>query len=142
MAAGVAAGAWSITLTGSGCGVNPCVRQGSFDIWTYDQICNYLQDCVAFTGTGVDPHKTIDEPASAANVIAVASWVSKTLWLSWYSATVPVQDAGAAEGAISSFSNLGPDRSCTANCAGAQKPDVAAPGEEIMAAYAAGTATA
>jgi beta-lactam-binding protein with PASTA domain len=136
-------GNWSITLDGSGCGVDVCVTQGLFDIWATDtssQVC-----CVAFTGSFVDAAKSISEPATATNLIAVGSYVTKTSWISRNSVNnVPTQSAFTdALAGISGFSSLGPRRGCSSsNCAAAvQKPDVAAPGEMIMASYAAGTPT-
>ncbi|HEX3743424.1 MAG TPA: FG-GAP-like repeat-containing protein [Bryobacteraceae bacterium] len=127
-------GNWTINVIGSGCGVSPCVVDGRFDIWSTD---------MPFTSVSATRADTINEPASGANLIAVGAYVTKTSWLSLFSSVTPTQGPDMLAN-LSSFSSAGPLRTCsgTACLAPVQKPDVAAPGETILAAYAAGTPTA
>ena len=139
----VPAGNWSVTLTGKGCGTSPCVTNGAVDFWMA-QGCGANNACTAFTS--VDASDTIIQPASGANVIAVASYVTANSWVSRNSvggAPVPEPTPGTL-GDVSWFSAQGPLRRCSndAAClAQVQKPDITAPGEEIMGSYAAGAPT-
>ena len=140
----LAEGTWSITLKGGGCGSDLCVSNGSFDMWTV-QTCNPQQQCIGFIGPLVDPAKSIDVPATANNVIAVGSYVTKTSWIGWGTdlATPVPTTPPATLGTLSLFSSLGPRRTCSSPVCAApvQKPELAAPGEVVMSSYAAGTPT-
>ncbi len=88
---------------------------GKYNAWTFDQ-----GDYFFYLGDGNDS-STLDEPASAHNVISVGSSVSRNSWpseLGPKSETAPV-------GAISSFSGHGPTLD------GRNGIDIVAPGEEI-----------
>ena len=145
IANGVAAipqGAWSIVLTGSGCGANPCVTNGDFDVWA-NSACSTGNGCFAFTSP--DSAKTTGEPASAKNVVSVASYVTRTSWVGWtYNSPLNMTFPDTL-GDISGFSGQGPLRRCSNPAAcliPVQKPDISAPGEEIMSSYAAFSPTA
>jgi subtilisin family serine protease len=83
--------------------------------------------------TLVEAARTVGLAATGKSSIAVASYVSKNEW----DADDGHQVApGSVPGRISSFSSLGPTRD------GREKPDIAAPGEFLTAALAAGSASA
>jgi subtilisin family serine protease len=130
-------GHWTFTLTGSGCASPPCITDGAFDVWVDD---------VASSATFVDhidTAKTVGMPATATQAIAVGGYVTKTVWTS---SNGPATDTLGTVGEITFFSSLGPRRSCSAGnaicTATVQKPELAAPGEEIMSSHASGTSTA
>lgn len=134
-------GVWSLTLTGAGCGFTPCVTKGSFDIWGY---CPGSL-CMSFNPDHVDSNKTITDIAAATDVITAGSYITKDSWVSPGAALV-LEARSEPLGSLSFFSSLGPRRSCSnlaqAACtATVQKPEITAPGEEIMSSYAAGTDT-
>jgi beta-lactam-binding protein with PASTA domain len=136
---GYLSGTWAITLTGAGCGTAPCITQGTFDIWVERPANQPFASLKAF----VDQAKSINEPATSTNLVAVASYITKNSWNG--RGNTPVQSVvdGALTGS-SPFSSLGPRRACSfaANCPAVQKPDLAAPGQMIMSSYAAGSPTA
>lgn len=72
-------------------------------------------------------------PATEERAIAVASWISRA---AYHGQDGPVAPEGLFEGRLSPFSSHGPTRH------GLQKPDIAAPGQYITAALAAGSAKA
>jgi beta-lactam-binding protein with PASTA domain len=132
----VTAGAWKLLVTGSGCATSTC-GTSRFDIWASSTAS------LAFT-SHIDPTSTVSEPATATKVIAVGSYMTKATWPSGVTgssaAGVLPLDTDTLH-AVSNFSSLGPRRSCSnvSACPAVQKPDLAAPGEEIMSSYAAGT---
>lgn len=75
----------------------------------------------------VDSSGTLSSPATANNVVAVASYCSKRQWRR-NDGTFPITDTSCSAGSlgdISVFSNRGPTRD------GRQKPDLTAPGQRI-----------
>jgi beta-lactam-binding protein with PASTA domain len=132
----VTSGAWTLTLTGSGCATSTC-GTSRFDIWASSTAS------LVFTNH-IDPTSTVSEPATATNVISVGSYMTKATWPSGVTgsgvAGIPPLDTDTLR-AISNFSSLGPRRSCSivSACPAVQKPELAAPGEEIMSSFAAGT---
>ena len=85
--------------------------------------------------TLVDATRTLCVPATGPSCIAVGSFVSRNRWTC---ETEPFErtDRLAVTGRISRFSALGPCRD------GRWKPDIAAPGEHVTAAMAAGSSYA
>ncbi|RME43699.1 MAG: hypothetical protein D6791_14835, partial [Chloroflexi bacterium] len=77
--------------------------------------------------TNVDPHMTVGEPGTAHKAITVASYTTKACWPSVEGDRC--FDPEPTLGAISDFSSIGPTRD------GREKPDLAAPGEAITAAF-------
>ena len=131
-------GNWSMILYGSGCGPGPCVITGSFDVWA-KSVCVPQGGCVALIGPPVDTVRSLTTPAPATDLVSVGSYITRT---SWTSRNGLSQSAfGGNVGDLSTFSGLGPRRKCSAAVCAAtvQKPDVVAPGQEIMSSYAAGT---
>lgn len=120
-------GTWNLVLHGDG-----IASSGRFDAW--------LDDSVSTTFTShVDPTMTLTDCATATKPIAVAAYNTK---VSYTSQAGQVQYVGQTTGAISSFSSLGPRRPCTLCPTPPQKPEIAAPGLGIMAAYSANTSPA
>jgi hypothetical protein len=137
-------GAWAINVIGGGCASGPCTFNGSFDIWA-TRTCSPQGACIVFNTPQVTTFTTVGSPGSAPNLVSVASYVTKNSFVSWNTVGSPFIDTAAPTvGDLSYFSSLGPLRVCSNAVCQAQpnKPDVAAPGEEIMGAYAAGTPTA
>ncbi|HUJ78900.1 MAG TPA: S8 family serine peptidase [Nitrospiria bacterium] len=135
----ISIGSWSFTLTGSNCPPpTPCISNGTFDVWIDDTSSN------ATFIDNIDYNKTVGMPGTATEVIAVGAYTTKTTWTS--SAGAAIDTFGTVKD-ITYFSSLGPRRTCsnTSNSictAVVQKPELAAPGEEIMSSHAAGTPTA
>ena len=137
-------GGWAINVIGGGCNSGPCTFNGSFDIWA-TRTCNPQGVCIAFNTPQVTTFTTVGSPGSSPNLISVGSYVTKNSFVSWNTALSPFIDTSAPVlGDLSYFSSLGPLKICSSVVCQAQpnKPDIAAPGEEIMGAYAAGTPTA
>jgi subtilisin family serine protease len=132
-------GDWTFTLTGSGCaGPPPCITNGAFDAWVDDVTSS------AVFNDHVDAAKTIGMPATATQAVAVGAHTTKTSWMS--SVGPAVDGSPDTVGAITFFSSRGPRRTCSASnaicTAAVRKPELTAPGEEIMSSHAAGTPTA
>jgi subtilisin family serine protease len=133
----ITSGTWTFTLTGGGCGLSPCITNGAYDVWVDDIYSN------ATFVDHIDYSKTVGMPATATKVIAVGAYTTKTTWTSGNGTAT---DTYGTVGDITFFSSLGPRRTCsnTGNpicTATVQKPELAAPGEEIMSSHAAGTQT-
>jgi len=73
-----------------------------------------------------DGERTIGSPSSAASVICVASYVTRSEWVDTENR---IRTENVKTGDISVFSSRGPLLN------GARKPDIAAPGEMIVAAF-------
>jgi len=105
-------GTWSVLLRGD------AVEDGRFDAWIERTARDQgLGEQSQFTEASADPSRTISIPGTARRIITVASYVTR-----------PLPGLGAPLGQISTFSSRGPTRY------GAQKPEIAAPGESIVAA--------
>jgi subtilisin family serine protease len=94
---------------------------GSYNAWTFDQ-----GDYFFYDGDGNDT-STLNEPASAHDVISVGSYVTRSTWPS----EAGNQTNGAVVGAISDFSAHGPTLD------GRNGIDIVAPGEEIGSSLSA-----
>jgi subtilisin family serine protease len=88
---------------------------GPYNTWTFDQ-----GDYFFYNGDGND-NSTLNEPASAHDVISVGSYVSRNFWPS----EAGTETEQVATGAISDFSGHGPTLD------GRGGIDIVAPGEEI-----------
>lgn len=120
--------AWQVELRGT------VVAGGHFDAWV-----NGSESKARFT-TNVDTTDTLNDLASAAAPVTVGSYNTKN---SWYSLAGPMSAATTNPlGAIAYFSSSGPIRSCSAaaSCPTVQKPEIAAPGAWIAAAFSGQTA--
>ncbi len=114
-------GNWSLTLQGQ-----RIATDGRWDAWLLTSGVTESGTSEHFSGPYVDPTRTISQPATAYKAISVASYVTtpcqEVLQRQECSETAP------PAGAISPFSSLGPTRD------GRDKPELAAPGQYIMAA--------
>ncbi len=98
---------------------------GQYNTWTFDQ-----GDYFFYDGDGND-NSTLDEPASAHDVISVGSYVSRNSWPS----EAGTETDDATIGAISDFSGHGPTLD------GRNGIDIVAPGEEIGSSLSANAGT-
>jgi hypothetical protein len=110
----LAEGTWKLIFLGQG---------SHFDGWLYDASLPVEITLNANEGN------LIPEPANAHFPIAVASYSTRSEWPSLYQN--PWRPYDVTVGALSAFSSPGPTRD------GREKPDLAAPGEHILAALAA-----
>ncbi len=126
-------GAWTLSLTaaslGPAAGTGPA--PGRWDGWvSTDSLRGLVWRSAADAGTtdGLDAGLTLTEPATAGRAIVAGSYVSKVTWVDADGFTRSYAPS-LSPGALSSFSSRGPTRD------GRQKPDLAAPGQGIVAAY-------
>ena len=123
---------WSFTLTGSR------VTEGKWDAWvepgqfTLNATSLYI----------IDPQDTIDYPGTARGVITVGSYMTRLFWRSGCSACIAYSLAQGKhgiwwttppapdDGALTYSSSMGPTRD------GRMKPELVAPGAQIIAARA------
>ncbi len=104
------------------------VRQGTVHAWGQTRDFDFSRNIFM---AETSPRFSIGMPATEERAISVASFISRAGILPG-GAAVP----GLATGQISPFSSHGPARH------GTQRPDVAAPGQHIVAALAAGSSMA
>lgn len=104
------------------------VRQGTVHAWGQTSDFNLSRNIFMTTAS---PLHSLGMPATEERAISVASFVSRTGILPGGGAV-----AGLTAGGISPFSSNGPTRN------GVQRPDIAAPGQHIVAALAAGSSLA
>jgi subtilisin family serine protease len=108
-------GTWTITLTTTGSSV-------SFDGWISSDLGGSSASL-----PGGNTNETVAMPGTAAGAITAASYVTKWSWTDYTGASWWYGSPDRT-GNISTFSSIGP----TAD--GRQKPDIAAPGQGIVAA--------
>ncbi|WP_026732034.1 S8 family serine peptidase [Fischerella sp. PCC 9605] len=106
----IQSGKWKLLLRGDS------VEVGRYDVWI-SGICKQSR----FLRNSADDSCTITIPGNAKRIITVGSYVIS-------SSTNPQPSTSLEPGNISSFSSRGPTRY------GLQKPEIAAPGEEIISA--------
>jgi len=126
-------GAWTLTLIGN------AVTGGSA---TFSIICGETGAGLTFTtNSGPTITEILTDTSSAKRVIGVAAYSTRYSWNS-LSGQVTNGDMFGPLTDISDFSSRGPRRSCSnaAKCPAVMKPEIAAPGAMIMAAYAFDTA--
>lgn len=95
-----------------------------------------------YTYVAGDSIRTVGLPGTASKIITAASYMDRPSWVSMDGTTYFQTTYGACDGSgsggtslnISLFSSLGP----TANASDLQKPDIAAPGEPIVATLSSG----
>lgn len=104
------------------------VMQGTVHAWGQTEDPNRAFDIFM---QRPDPRVTIGMPATEERAISVASFVSRV-----EIAPGSTSPSGVQLDGISPFSSLGPTRS------GVQRPDVAAPGQHVVASLAAGSSMA
>jgi subtilisin family serine protease len=118
---------WMFTLTGA------IVANGKWNAWT--EPGQYVNNEDSISGRYlIDPSDTIDHPGTATGVITVGSYLSRVLWYSYCSKCVKGQRWGElpapALGDLEAGSGAGPTRD------GRMKPELTAPGANIIAARA------
>ena len=124
-------GAWTLSVHALSVGEND--RKGTpgrWDAWIDPDTkgtVRWLDTASSGTTNGIDLTGTLSEPGTARQAIVVGSYVSRGSWVdvtgtSRQPAPTPVM------GAVSTFSGRGPARD------GLARPDIAAPGEVIVAA--------
>ncbi|MBE7444419.1 MAG: S8 family serine peptidase [Planctomycetia bacterium] len=97
---------------------NNSVSDQFFHIYSFDYTTTF---------TKADPNYTVLTPATADNVLAVASYVTRPIWTNYKGYTFGyIKDITIGE--VSSFSSRGP------RIDGIKKPDIAAPGQGIISA--------
>jgi len=120
----VTPGTWRLRLRGVE------VHNGQVDVWALDN-CQRLD--VMFIGRCVQDTMKIGSPGAAARAITVASYNTR---IRWNDRDGKAQKMGIELNDISDFSSEGPLRN------GSYKPDVAAPGAMIVAAFSADSTVA
>lgn len=83
----------------------------------------------SFTGTALDPTRTVTSPATADSVISSGAYATKVRWTNATGGT-SLYSGSPVVGAAASFSGQGPRRD------GVQRPDVVAPGYGVSSALA------
>lgn len=121
-------GYWQLTTTG----------QGKYDIWSSDILMG-SSDIIIPTTT-VSNYSYPDNEQSIVGywtcsdkVISVACYQNRDQMVAWSSDTINIGTAGYPLYGIASFSSLGPTRT------GIQKPDLTAPGGQVLSAAPIGT---
>jgi len=124
-------GAWTLSVHALSVGENDGkATPGRWDAWIDPDTkgtVRWLDTASSGTTNGIDLTGTLSEPGTARQAIVVGSYVSRGSWVdvtgtSRQPAPTPVM------GAVSTFSGRGPARD------GLARPDIAAPGEVIVAA--------
>jgi subtilisin family serine protease len=118
-------GTWTITLTTTG---NPV----AYDGWINSDLGD---GTTSATLTNGNSNKTVSIPGTASGAITVASYVTKWNWTSSDGTSWIYSGPSDRTGNISTFSGIGP----TAD--GRLKPDIAAPGQGIVAAFSGNDVT-
>jgi hypothetical protein len=113
-------GTWTITLSTTGAST-------TYDAWLDSELGD-----LSATIAGGNNNKTVAMPGTADGAITIASYVTRSVWFDY---TGSGWSYGSTDGAISSFSSIGP----TAD--NRQKPDIAAPGQVIVAALSSNVDT-
>ncbi|MFN8547303.1 MAG: S8 family serine peptidase [Candidatus Eisenbacteria bacterium] len=116
---GAATGVWKLDAT-----AEQVTAGGQVDVYLERNQFNFT-----VTGDALNTDGIVGMPGTATGAITVASYTTKISWASQDGTVGP--NPPPTVGAISSFSSWGPRRD------GAQKPDISAPGEWIMAVKAA-----
>ena len=120
-------GHWQLTTTGT----------GAYDIWSEETLLGtseMLRNIAVPNYTEPDNKQSIVGYWTCSDkVITVGSYQNRTTAVSWTGDTVFVGTAGYPQFGISAFSSLGPTRT------GIQKPNITAPGGQVMSASTLGT---
>ncbi|MBP1655753.1 MAG: hypothetical protein H6Q31_354 [Bacteroidetes bacterium] len=111
-----ATGTWTLSLTNNGASAVTC----------HGWLVARSVGGAYVTLTGGNTERTVSMPATSAAAITVGSYVTKWVWPSYTGSTYQVSGTDRT-GNSSTFSSIGPTRD------NRQKPDIAAPGQVIMA---------
>ena len=119
-------GHWQLTTTGT----------GAYDVWSDETLLgssNMVGNISTPNYTAPDNIQTIVGYWTCSDkVITVGSYQNRTKAISWFGDTLSVGTAGYPQFGISAFSSLGPSRT------GLQKPNITAPGGQVMSASTLG----
>jgi subtilisin family serine protease len=110
-------GPWIITLSTTG-------TSTTYDAWLDSELGD-----LSATITGGNNNKTVAMPGTADGAITVGAYVTKWFWTDYTGSNWTYDNASDRTANIASFSSIGP----TAD--GRNKPDIAAPGQGIVAAF-------
>jgi len=103
-------GVWTVLLDARG------KTSGRFDAWIERTVRSDPAEQMRFTDLSANATRTITVPGTAREVITVGAYVTRAL-----------PTGGAAAGALAPFTSRGPTRY------GAQKPEISAPGQVVVA---------
>ena len=124
-------GAWTLSVHALSVGENDGkATPGRWDAWIDPDTkgtVRWLDTASSGTTNGIDLTGTLSEPGTARQAIVVGSYVSRGSWVD-VTGTTRRPAPTPAMGAVSTFSGRGPARD------GLARPDIAAPGEVIVAA--------
>ena len=124
-------GAWALSVRALSVGENDGkATPGRWDAWIDPDTkgtVRWLDTASSGTTNGIDLTGTLSEPGTARQAIVVGSYVSRGSWVD-VTGTTRQPAPTPAMGAVSTFSGRGPSRD------GLARPDIAAPGEVIVAA--------
>ena len=124
-------GAWTLSVHALSVGENDGkATPGRWDAWIDPDTkgtVRWLDTASSGTTNGIDLTGTLSEPGTARQAIVVGSYVSRGSWVD-VTGTTRQPAPTPAMGAVSTFSGRGPARD------GLARPDIAAPGEVIVAA--------
>lgn len=119
-------GRWQLTTTGT----------GKYDVWSHETL---LESSDMISDVPVSDYTSPDNIQSivgywtcSEKVITVSSYQNRTSAVSWFGDTLQVGTPGYPQFGISGFSSLGPTRT------GLQKPNITAPGGQVMSASTLG----
>lgn len=119
-------GHWQLTTTGT----------GAYDIWSDETLLatsNIVKNIAIPNYTTPDNIQSIVGYWTCSDkVITVGSYQNRTTAISWFGDTISVGTVGYPQFGISGFSSLGPTRT------GLQKPNITAPGGQVMSASTLG----
>ncbi|BDS10192.1 S8 family peptidase [Aureispira anguillae] len=115
-------GQWQLTTTGT----------GKYDIWSHAVL---LKTSNMLENVSIPNYKNPDNIQSIVGywtcsdkVVTVGSYQNRTHIVSWLGDTLNIGTSGFPQNGISAFSSLGPTRT------GLQKPNITAPGGQVMSA--------
>ncbi len=102
-----------------------------FDVWSDS---TPVDNRVGFSSLG-NRETTIENPASAAQAIAVVPYITKTSWVSLIQDCCGLSADLGALNELATYASRGPLRQCSTCAVPPQKPEFAAPGLAIMSSF-------
>lgn len=119
-------GHWQLTTAGT----------GAYDVWSDETLLGSSDMLGNIVGANYKAPDNIQSIVGywtcSDKVITVGSYQNRTHAVSWFGDTLSVGTAGYPQFGISAFSSLGPSRT------GVQKPNITAPGGQVMSASTLG----
>ncbi|MGH9798605.1 MAG: S8 family serine peptidase, partial [Candidatus Polarisedimenticolia bacterium] len=117
----VRTGAWTLRLRGDTVGT----PAGAFDLWNEAD----LQGATHMSLSASTLDESVGVPGTAKHAITVAAYIGKCQWVNAAGGTTLACSSGSV-GTLATFSAVGPTRD------GRQKPDLAAPGQNVGSSLA------